>query len=77
MYVPLARLWLAVLLGYLALGATLQELPNYVSERFAAGPFVVGLTVGIAFAGTALARPIAGRAGDAGRSRSVAAAGGH
>jgi MFS family permease len=76
MPIPLARLWLAVLLGYLALGATLQELPSYVSERFAAGPFVVGVTVGIAFAGTALARPFAGRAGDAGWSRGVAASGG-
>jgi MFS family permease len=74
--VPVARLWAAVLLGYLALGATLQELPGYVVARFHAGTLVVGLTVGLAFAGTAAARPLAGRAGDAGRSRGTAIAGG-
>jgi MFS family permease len=74
--VPLARLWLAVLLGYLALGATLQELPGYVAERFQAGPLAVGITVGLSFAGIALARPLAGRAGDAGWSRAVGACGG-
>jgi MFS family permease len=40
-----------------------------------AGPLVVGVTVGLAFAGTALGRPLTGRAGDAGRSRSTAMAG--
>jgi MFS family permease len=69
-------LWLAVLCGYLALGATLQELPVYVSAHFHQRPFAVGIVVGIAFAGTAAARPLAGRAGDAGRSRPVAMAGG-
>ncbi|WP_433709593.1 MFS transporter [Nocardia sp. CA-084685] len=72
---PFVRLWLAVLGGYLALGATLQELPGYVSDRFGASPFVVGVVVGSAFAGTALTRPFAGRAGDAGRARAVAIAG--
>ena len=74
--VPVVRLWACVLFGYLALGATLQELPSYVTERFHAGPLVVGVTVGLAFAGTAAARPLAGRAGDAGRSRGTAMAGG-
>jgi MFS family permease len=74
--VPVVRLWACVLFGYLALGATLQELPSYVAARFHAGPLVVGVTVGLAFAGTAAARPLAGRAGDAGRSRSTAIAGG-
>jgi MFS family permease len=73
--VPVGRLWAAVLFGYLALGATLQELPRYVAVRFHAGPLVVGITVGLAFAGTAAARPLAGRAGDAGRSRGTAMAG--
>jgi MFS family permease len=67
--VPVARLWAAVLCGYLALGATLQELPHYVSTRYHAGPFAVGVAVGLAFAGTAIGRPLAGRAGDSGRSR--------
>ena len=74
--VPVARLWASVMLGYLALGATLQELPSYVAVRFHAGPLVVGVTVGLPFAGTAVARPLAGRAGDAGRSRDTAIAGG-
>jgi hypothetical protein len=65
-----------VLFGYLAPGATLQELPGYVAARFHAGALVVGVTVGLAFAGTAAARPLAGRAGDAGRSRGTAIAGG-
>jgi MFS family permease len=69
------RLWTAMLFGYLALGATLQELPRYVTERFHAGPLTLGVTVGLAFAGTAAARPLAGRAGDTGRSRGTAIAG--
>ncbi len=73
--VPVVRLWACVLFGYLALGATLQELPSYVAARFHAGRLVVGVTVGLAFAGTAAARPLAGRAGDAGGSRSTAMAG--
>ncbi|WP_345363129.1 MFS transporter [Actinoallomurus liliacearum] len=74
--VPVARLWLAVLCGYLALGATLQELPIYVSDRFHQPAFTVGIVVGLAFAGTAVARPFAGRAADAGRSRPIVMAGG-
>ncbi|NIH83897.1 MFS transporter [Amycolatopsis granulosa] len=74
--VPVTRLWLAVLCGYLALGATLQELPGYVSGHFHQRPFAVGVAVGLAFAGTAAARPFAGRAGDAGRARPVAMTGG-
>lgn len=73
---PLRRLWLAVLCGYLALGATLQELPTYLVGRFGAGPIAVGVVVGAAFAATALTRPFAGRAGDAGLARAVVMAGG-
>lgn len=65
-----------MLFGYLALGATLQELPDYVVDKYGAGPTIVGLTVGIAFLGTALARPFAGRAGDAGLARPVSMIGG-
>ncbi len=74
--VPVARLWLAVLCGYLALGATLQELPDYVVGHFHQRPLFVGVTVGLAFAGTAAARPFVGYAGDLGRSRPIAMAGG-
>lgn len=73
---PLWRLWLSVLCGYLALGATLQELPTYVVVRFGGGPAGVGLIIGAAFAATALTRPFAGRASDAGFARPVVMAGG-
>jgi len=69
------RLWIAVLGGYLAFGATLQVLPTYVQARFGAGTAMTGLVVGIAFAATAVLRPFAGRAGDAGRSRTSMLAG--
>jgi MFS family permease len=68
---PVARLWLAVLCGYLAMGATLQELPGYLSSKFHAGTLLIAVAVGIAYAGTAAGRPFAGRAGDAGRSRAT------
>jgi MFS family permease len=64
------------LCGYLALGATLQELPPFLSSTFRAGPAATGLVVGAAFAATAAGRPFAGRWGDAGRSRAVVVAGG-
>lgn len=73
---PVRRLWASVLCGYLAFGATLQALPTYVAERFGAGPTAAGLAVGIAFAATAVCRPFAGRAGDAGHSRPVVLLGG-
>ncbi|TVT26149.1 MFS transporter, partial [Amycolatopsis rhizosphaerae] len=73
--IPARRLWLAVLCGYLALGATLQELPGYVVSRFSAGPAAAGLAVGLAFAATAATRPFAGRAADGGLARPVVLAG--
>jgi MFS family permease len=73
---PVRRLWLAVLAGYLALGATLQTLPGFVVQRFQGGPVDAGLAVGIAFAATACARPFAGRAADAGHARPVVLLGG-
>src|SRR2546421_9173143 len=76
MAVPIRRLWLAVLCGYLALGGTLQEMPGYVVRKFGAGPAAAGLAVGMAFAATAVTRPFAGRAGDAGSARPVVLTGG-
>lgn len=73
---PVRRLWAAVLLGYLALGATLQELPGYVVQKYHGGPATAGVAVGSAFLAAALARPFAGRAGDAGLARTAAMAGG-
>src|SRR3954447_15173952 len=59
-YVPFCsmstRLWLAVLCGYLALGATIQALPAVVDGS----PGAVGLLVTLAAAATAIARPFAG-----------------
>ena len=72
---PVRRLWAAVFCGYLALGATLQELPGYLTGRFGSGPALAGLAVGLAFAASALVRPFAGAAGDAGWSRPVVMAG--
>ncbi len=73
---PIRRLWLAVFSGYLGFGATLQLLPGFVTERFDSGPAAAGWAVGIAFAATAICRPLAGRAGDAGLARVVVLAGG-
>ncbi|GAB3876104.1 hypothetical protein GCM10029964_022030 [Kibdelosporangium lantanae] len=72
---PTTRLWLAVFSGYTALGATVQALPAYVVDRFHGGPMLAGTAVGIAFLATACVRPFAGRLGDAGLSRQVAAVG--
>jgi MFS family permease len=76
MTVPVRRLWVAVLLGYLAFGATLQALPSYVPEKFGGGAFASGTAVGIAFLATACGRPFAGRLADAGWSRPVVLIGG-
>ena len=73
---PVRRLWSAVFFGYLALGATLQELPGYMTSKFHDGPTIIGVAVGIAYLGTAVTRPFAGRAGDAGLARTVSMAGG-
>ncbi|WP_163573475.1 hypothetical protein [Fodinicola feengrottensis] len=64
---PVRRLWLAVLCGYLALGATLQALPAYVPARFGGGAVASGTAVGIAFLATACGRPFAGWLADSGR----------
>lgn len=73
---PARRLWLAVLLGNLALGASLQALPGLVVRRFAGGPVLVGVAVGLAFLATALSRPVAGYFADSGRARRTVLAGG-
>ncbi|MGW9159019.1 MFS transporter [Microbacterium sp. NPDC055665] len=68
---PVRRLWATVFLAYLAFGGTLQLLPLTLSTRFHSDAAFIGLTVGIAFAATALCRPIAGWASDAGAGRRV------
>lgn len=74
--IPVRRLWGAVLCGYLCLGATLQALPTFVTQRFHVGALIAGTAVGIAFAATACTRPFAGRAADAGRARPAVIVGG-
>jgi MFS family permease len=74
--VPVRRLWVAVLCGYLAFGAALQALPTYVPEKFGGGALASGTAVGIAFAATACGRPFAGWLADAGWSRPVVVTGG-
>ncbi|MGZ0153385.1 MFS transporter [Kribbella sp. WER1] len=76
MTVPVRRLWVAVLCGYLAFGAALQVLPSYVPARFGGGALASGTAVGIAFLATACGRPFAGWLADAGWSRPVVTAGG-
>jgi MFS family permease len=76
MTVPVGRLWVAVLGGYLAFGAALQALPSYVPEKFGGGALASGTAVGIAFLATACCRPFAGWLADAGWSRPVVVAGG-
>lgn len=76
MTVPVRRLWVAVLCGYLAFGAALQVLPSYVPDRYGGGALASGTAIGIAFLATACARPLAGGLADAGWSRPVVLAGG-
>lgn len=73
---PVVRLWLAVLAGYLALGATIQAIPGYVTDDLGAGTFGSGLAVGIAFLATAAVRPIAGLLADTRDPRPVVMLGG-
>ena len=73
---PVRRLWLAVLCGYLALGATIQEIPGFVVHHFHGGAVLSGTAVGIAFLATACTRPFAGLTADQGRARYVVALGG-
>jgi MFS family permease len=67
--IPVRRIWLSVLCGYLALGATIQVLPQFVVQRFHGGSLMTGVAVGIAFLATACVRPFAGLLADGGRAR--------
>ena len=73
---PVRRLWLSVFLAYLAFGGTLQLLPPSLESRFQSNAAFIGLAVGIAFAATAVWRPFAGWAGDAGAGKPVVVLGG-
>jgi MFS family permease len=73
---PVLRLALAVLAGYLALGAGLQVLPAEMRARFGASAAEIGAVVTAAAIAAILARPLAGRAADRGAARAVVIAGG-
>lgn len=75
MNAPVGRLWLAVVLGYTALGATLQLLPSYLPAHLGVDGPAVPVLVGIAFVATAVARPVAGRLVDTGAARRVVLSG--
>jgi MFS family permease len=73
---PLARLALAVLCGYAAIGAGIQVLPGAARERFAAGEWAIGAAVTAASLAAVLARPPAGRRADERGPRAVVVCGG-
>ncbi|WP_394832609.1 MFS transporter [Pendulispora rubella] len=73
---PFVRLWLATFFGYVALGVTLQSLPDYLVNRFGAGPLGVGTVIGVASVAAAVTRPLVGRASDRGLARRVVLMGG-
>lgn len=73
---PRVRLWIAVALGYTALGATLQLLPEDLPDRFGTETMQTAVLTGIAFVATAVVRPFAGWFGDSGHARVATAAGG-
>lgn len=75
MRTPVARLWTAVALGYVALGATLEVVPTDLALRLGAGPSTAAAVTGVAFLATAVTRPFAGLLADAGRARAVVATG--
>ena len=74
--VPTRRLWLAVLCGYLSIGAAIQVIPDDAHERFRASEWAVGAAITAASVAAVVARPVAGRRADARGPREVVAVGG-
>lgn len=56
--------WLATLLGFLAIGAVLPVLPRYVKGPVGGGDVAVGIVVGAFAISAVVGRPIAGRLAD-------------
>jgi MFS family permease len=69
--VPFFRLWAGTFGGYVAVGATLQSLPDYLTARFGLGPAGVATTIALASVAAAAMRLPAGAAADRGASRGV------
>lgn len=72
---PYVQLWLACLMGFCAIGMTMQVMPAYAQERFGAGSIAAGLAVTIGSLATMFARPVSGRLADQLGGRSVAMVG--
>lgn len=70
--IPYRRLWTACFLGFAAIGMTMQVMPAYVHERFAADAVTAGLAVTIGSLATMVSRPISGRFADQSSGRRVA-----
>src|SRR3990167_2199598 len=63
---PIYRFFIAVLCGCLALGATLQVLPIYMTSTFHASTVLIATIIAAASIAAALARPFAGYIADNG-----------
>jgi MFS family permease len=73
--VPYWRLWSATLLGFGAIGMTIQVMPAYAHDRLGANAVTAGLAVTIGSLATMFSRPISGRHADQSGGRRVAMAG--
>jgi MFS family permease len=73
--VPYWRLWSATLLGFGAIGMTIQVMPAYAHEFFGADSITAGLAVTIGSLATMFSRPISGRIADQSGGRRVAMVG--
>jgi MFS family permease len=73
--VPYWRLWSACLLGFSAIGMTIQVMPAYAHERLGASAITAGLAVTIGSLATMISRPVSGRLADQSGGRRVAMAG--
>lgn len=67
--------WLATLLGFLAIGAVLPVLPRYVKGPVGGGDIAVGVVVGAFALSAVVGRPIAGRLADVHGRKPVVLAG--
>jgi MFS family permease len=68
-------LWLACLLGYAAMGMTIQVMPAYAQQQLGAGSIGAGMAVTIGSLAAMLARPLAGRLADQRGPRRIVLAG--